>query len=485
MGYLEVRVASLYDEKVLGAKDRIALARKLQEQSANQQAGQMVSGWYVPNTGGAALGALQNIIGAYQESGAREDLDKAEREKTAATMRMFNSAGIRVPEEMALQAGTPEQKPSWWDKTSAFVTGGEQPQTVPAKPLEQNVAQNVSPDQFEQLAPAMALTSPELAPTITSIANNRYTRATQKELADALRTDKREQFDISEEGRNERAKEANLLRETIANQGNETQKAIAALAAAAKQQNQGSESSYTPVTFENGERGRFNRRTGEYEPVTNLPGDLTYKAPKGLSQAASNSLEYGTRMQDADAIIEKVGTNYTPWKLKASESATNIPIIGAAATGMLPVNEQLLKQAKESFIHAKLRKESGAKIDPNEFEAADRIYFPQPNDTPEVLAQKAASRKSAIEGVLSAVPKDQRPAIGGALGGESPVPVATTRPPVQQQMPMQPPVQQQMPMQPPVQQAPAKPQSLQPGEVYKGHVYLGGDLSNPASWRAQ
>jgi hypothetical protein len=478
-------MASLYDEKVLGAKERLALARKLQEQGDNVAAGQMVSGWYVPNTGGAITGAIKSIMGGYQEGKAKEDLDKAEREKTAATMRMFNSAGIRVPEEMALQAGTPEQKPSWWDKTSAFVTGGEQPQTVPAKPLEQNVAQNVTPDQFEQLAPAMALTSPELAPTITSIANNRYTRATQKELADALRTDKREQFDISEEGRNERAKEANLLRETIANQGNETQKAIAALAAAAKQQNQGSESSYTPVTFENGERGRFNRKTGEYEPVTNLPGDLTYKAPKGLSQAASNSLEYGTRMQDADAIIEKVGTNYTPWKLKASESATNIPIIGAAATGMLPVNEQLLKQAKESFIHAKLRKESGAKIDPNEFEAADRIYFPQPNDTPEVLAQKAASRKSAIEGVLSAVPKDQRPAIGGALGGESPVPVATTRPPVQQQMPMQPPVQQQMPMQPPVQQAPAKPQSLQPGEVYKGHVYLGGDLSNPASWRAQ
>jgi hypothetical protein len=478
-------MASLYDEKVLGAKERLALARKLQEQGDNVAAGQMVSGWYVPNTGGAITGAIKSIMGGYQEGKAKEDLDKAEREKTAATMRMFNSAGIRVPEEMALQAGTPEQKPSWWDKTSAFVTGGEQPQTVPAKPLEQNVAQNVTPDQFEQLAPAMALTSPELAPTITSIANNRYTRATQKELADALRTDKREQFDISEEGRNERAKETNLLRETIANQGNETQKAIAALAAAAKQQNQGSESSYTPVTFENGERGRFNRKTGEYEPVTNLPGDLTYKAPKGLSQAASNSLEYGTRMQDADAIIEKVGTNYTPWKLKASESATNIPIIGAAATGMLPVNEQLLKQAKESFIHAKLRKESGAKIDPNEFEAADRIYFPQPNDTPEVLAQKAASRKSAIEGVLSAVPKDQRPAIGGALGGESPVPVATTRPPVQQQMPMQPPVQQQMPMQPPVQQAPAKPQSLQPGEVYKGHVYLGGDLSNPASWRAQ
>ena len=59
-------MASLYDEKVLGAKDRIALARKLQEQSANQQAGQMVGGWYVPNTGGAALGALKNILGAWE-----------------------------------------------------------------------------------------------------------------------------------------------------------------------------------------------------------------------------------------------------------------------------------------------------------------------------------------------------------------------------------------------------------------------------------
>jgi hypothetical protein len=259
-------MASLYDDNVLGAKDRIALARKLQEQSANQQAGQMVSGWYVPNTGGAALGALQNIIGAYQEKGAKEDLDKAEREKTAATMRMFNTAGIRVPDEMALQAGTPEQKPSWWDKTSAFVTGGEQPQSVPAKPLEQNVAQNVSPDQFEQLAPAMALTSPELAPTITSIANNRYTRATQKELADALRLDKHEQFGVSEQGRNERAKEANLLRETIANQGNETQKAIAALAAASRQNQGGNQDHYASAGVDpyTGEPITFNRQTGQH-----------------------------------------------------------------------------------------------------------------------------------------------------------------------------------------------------------------------------
>jgi uncharacterized membrane protein len=259
-------MASLYDEKVLGAKDRIALARKLQEQGDNVAAGQMVSGWYVPNTGAAITGAIKNIIGGYKEGKAQEDLDKAEREKAAAIMRMFNSAGIRVPEEMALQAGTPEQKPSWWDKTSAFVTGGEQPQTVPAKPLEQNVAQNVTPDQFEQLAPAMALTSPELAPTITSIANNRYTRATQKGLADALRTDKREQFDISEEGRNERAKEANALRETLSSESNETRKAIAALAAASRQNQGGNQDHYASAGVDpyTGEPITFNRQTGQH-----------------------------------------------------------------------------------------------------------------------------------------------------------------------------------------------------------------------------
>jgi hypothetical protein len=259
-------MASLYDEKVLGAKDRIALARKLQEQSANQQAGQMVSGWYVPNTGGAALGALQNIIGAYQESSAREDLDKAEREKTAAITQMFNSAGIRVPEEMALAAGTPAKDPSIMARLGALVRLEDQPQTIPAKPLEQNVAQNVSPDQFEQLAPAMALTSPELAPAITSIANNRYTRSTQKELAEALRTDKREQFNISEEGRNERAKEAKLLRETIANQGNETQKSIAQLAAATRQNQGGNQSHFVSAGTDSytGEHLALNTQTGQY-----------------------------------------------------------------------------------------------------------------------------------------------------------------------------------------------------------------------------
>jgi hypothetical protein len=259
-------MASLYDEKVLGAKDRIALARKLQEQSANQQAGQMVSGWYVPNTGGAALGALQNIIGAYQESGAREDLTKAEQEKAAATMRAQENLGIPASEEMALAAGTPAKDPSIMSRLGALVRLEDQPQATPAQPMAHNVAQNVTPDQFEQRALAMAVTSPELAPAITSIANNRYTRSTQKDLAEALRGDKREQFDISQAGINERAKEANSLKETIANQGNQTQKAIAQLVAASRQNQGGNQDHFASAGVDpyTGEPITFNRQTGQH-----------------------------------------------------------------------------------------------------------------------------------------------------------------------------------------------------------------------------
>lgn len=479
-------MASLYDEKVLGAKDRIALARKLQEQSANQQAGQMVSGWYVPNTGGAALGALNNIIGAWDEKGAKEDLDKAEREKNKALANGLLQAGLPIPQEMRDNLATPEQTPSWGSRLWAGVTGAEQPQTVPRQEFTQQPAKDLTPDQRMSAISSLIPVAPEYAAPLQAHEQFMYSKQQDKESKQEALQNKKEIAAANAEERATRAEEQRIFLKNMQDERLAQQAANISLAASLRQGTSGGESSYAPVTFENGERGRFNRKTGEYEPATNLPSDLTNKATKGLSQAASNSLEYGTRMQDADAVIEKVGTNYAPWKLKASEGVTNIPILGGAATAMLPVNEQLLKQAKESFIHAKLRKESGAKIDPNEFEAADRIYFPQPKDSAEVLAQKAASRKSAIEGVLSAVPKDQRPAIGGALGGESPVPAAPTRLPVQQQMPMQPPVQQQMPMQAPVQQqAPAKPQSLQPGEVYKGHVYLGGDLSNPASWRAQ
>ena len=65
-------------------------------------------------------------------------------------------------------------------------------------------------------------------------------------------------------------------------------------------------------------------------------------------------------------------------------------------------NFQLAEQAQRDFINASLRRESGAAIAPSEFESARRQYFPQPGDSPAVLAQKARNRATQIEGIRAA-----------------------------------------------------------------------------------
>jgi hypothetical protein len=59
-------------------------------------------------------------------------------------------------------------------------------------------------------------------------------------------------------------------------------------------------------------------------------------------------------------------------------------------------NRKLFEQTQRNFISAVLRRESGAAISDQEMENESKKYFPQPGDGPQVLAQKARSRKQAI-----------------------------------------------------------------------------------------
>lgn len=60
---------------------------------------------------------------------------------------------------------------------------------------------------------------------------------------------------------------------------------------------------------------------------------------------------------------------------------------------------QLFDQAKRDFVNAILRRESGAVISIQEFDNADKQYFPQPGDGPAVIQQKAENRRNAISGL--------------------------------------------------------------------------------------
>ncbi len=56
-------------------------------------------------------------------------------------------------------------------------------------------------------------------------------------------------------------------------------------------------------------------------------------------------------------------------------------------------------QAQRAFISAILRSDSGAAIPDSEIANARQQYYPMPDDSPEVIAQKAQSRRTAIEGL--------------------------------------------------------------------------------------
>jgi len=58
---------------------------------------------------------------------------------------------------------------------------------------------------------------------------------------------------------------------------------------------------------------------------------------------------------------------------------------------------QKFKQARSAFVQAMLRDESGAAIQTSEFVRLEREMFPQPGDTPDVISQKAAARRVAID----------------------------------------------------------------------------------------
>jgi hypothetical protein len=84
-------------------------------------------------------------------------------------------------------------------------------------------------------------------------------------------------------------------------------------------------------------------------------------------------------------------------------------VMGVPVGNYLAGNDfQKFDQAQRDFINAVLRRESGAVISDEEFANARLQYLPQPFEGPEILRQKAANRKIAIEGMRrSAGPLNQ------------------------------------------------------------------------------
>ncbi len=143
-----------------------------------------------------------------------------------------------------------------------------------------------------------------------------------------------------------------------------------------------------------------------------LPGGG--KAPTEAQQKAGG---FANRLQQAEQVfqdLEKKG--YDPATLnplkdpgQAIANATtavgtglqSVPLLGRLVpdrgNALSRTTTQRFDQAKRNFVNAVLRRESGAVISPQEFENAEKQYFPQVGDSPEVIEQKKANRETVIK----------------------------------------------------------------------------------------
>ena len=127
-----------------------------------------------------------------------------------------------------------------------------------------------------------------------------------------------------------------------------------------------------------------------------------------FTEAENKAAGFASRMEGANTALNsvmagpdgKVGTSddYDPtgyW----DATARGVPLVGNALQSK---EGQNYYQAMQDWVTANLRKESGAVIGVEEMENEITKYFPVPGDGPEVMAQKAESRRRAEAGMRGA-----------------------------------------------------------------------------------
>ncbi|TWI32742.1 hypothetical protein [Paracoccus sulfuroxidans] len=112
-----------------------------------------------------------------------------------------------------------------------------------------------------------------------------------------------------------------------------------------------------------------------------------------LTESEGRNTGFLIRSQESNAILDQMEAQGTSL---SDRLASGVPVLG---NYMVSDDYQKFDQAKRDFVNAILRRESGAVISPEEFDNADKQYFPQPGDGPEVTAQKRRNRAAAISGL--------------------------------------------------------------------------------------
>ncbi|MCP1969908.1 MULTISPECIES: hypothetical protein [Bradyrhizobium] len=138
------------------------------------------------------------------------------------------------------------------------------------------------------------------------------------------------------------------------------------------------------------------------------------------TEVQAKSEKFGNKMETAEKTIQNLEGEAGGLSGSYNRALDTIPFVGgSAATNMANTGKyQQYRQARDNFITAILRDESGAAIGSSEFQRYEKELFPQPGDSAAVVAQKRQARQVAIEAMKKAAgPGYKSPSGGGSAAG--------------------------------------------------------------------
>lgn len=151
---------------------------------------------------------------------------------------------------------------------------------------------------------------------------------------------------------------------------------------------------YTQFMIDGGTKSGFAIRTTPDGGFEFVQGGAS-ATNKPLTEGQATSTMYYGRMVENNKILDGLGLDVEGTDFY-NRMVNNIPF---AAKYLTSPEYRRYDYAKLNWIAALLRKESGAVIGTDEYYDADQQYFPQPNDTPDIIEDKRKRRASALAGM--------------------------------------------------------------------------------------
>lgn len=139
----------------------------------------------------------------------------------------------------------------------------------------------------------------------------------------------------------------------------------------------------------------FDNRSGK---IVDAPGAEAYTPPVKPTGENLKASGFLTRMDSAEKLLGDYRPSLKDFTAVGSVLSGNAVMAAAANKAMSPEGQKYY-QAASDWVRAKLRKESGAVIGPEEMIQEIRTYFPIPGDSKEVIKQKEAGRQTAMQAI--------------------------------------------------------------------------------------